>query len=123
MTRLNWAHFVRKCSVAALLLAATATASAGGYLVQQANGLPKKWANSITLRCDLGALSPIVNNAAAKALVTNAVSRWTTAQIAESALSISIGADLPNDNANGNATAPDYNNGLCDGINPVVYDA
>lgn len=113
----------RRATAAAVALWAAAPIFAGGYSNIHSSGTPLKWnSNSISVKCDAGPLSAAVNNATAKTMVTNAISRWNGSQIPECALTMSTGADLTTDNANGNANAPDYDTGLCNDGNPVIYD-
>jgi hypothetical protein len=70
-----------------VLIAAVFEASAGGprdiagtvFFEPAAKGTPLTWADgTVTYYTDRGALSPILSEAAADALVANAFSRWTS---------------------------------------------
>jgi hypothetical protein len=98
---------------------------AGGFLnVTDGPGTPTpvKWSGTITVRPDQGTLGTL-SNTDANTLAQNALNRWVTASIPESAVAFTLGAALPSEN-NGSAmpgSAPQFgNNG--DGINPIIYD-
>jgi hypothetical protein len=108
-----------------LALSATALfvapAFSGGYLnVTSGPGTPTpvKWGGTITVRLDQGTLGSLTN-VQANTLAQNALNRWVTASIPESAVGITIGPQLPQDNTG--ASAPQYGN-AGDGINPIIYD-
>lgn len=120
---------MRRLLLAAILIGAAGTASAGGPLLVRSNGLPIVWSTAapIEYRTDNGPLSPTVDQAQAQARLNNMFGIWEAVPTATIAYD-RVGFITPTGAfSDGDvSTIAEYNavQAACDNgdQNPVIYD-
>lgn len=116
------ANKVMAVAAVAFVSGLSAPGIAGGYLAVDNTGQPYKWPGPITVNLDQGPLGHL-SKAQADTLAMDAIQKWETGNIPESAVEFVRGPDLPTDNGDG--LTPDLNFDLYgppDGLTAIIYD-